>query len=74
MRDINKTKILTEFASYFDIKSKVPTSFDSIPTVNNQNATYYNFKGYRNEDDIDKLWGLFINALDYAKNLPKTIK
>lgn len=67
MRDINKTKILTEFASYFDIKSKVPTSFDSIPTVNNQNATYYNFKGYRNEDDIDKLWGLFINALDYAK-------
>lgn len=68
MRDINKTKILTEFASYFDIESKVPTSFDSIPTVNNQNATYYNFKGYRDEDDIDKLWGLFINALNYAKN------
>lgn len=68
MRDINKTKILTEFASYFDIKSEVPTSFDSIPTVNNQNATYYNFKGYRDEDDIDKLWGLFINALNYAKN------
>lgn len=68
MRDINKTKILTEFASYFDIKSEVPTSFDSIPTVNNQNATYYNFKVYRDEDDIDKLWGLFINALNYAKN------
>lgn len=68
MRDINKTKILTEFASYFDIKSEIPTSFDSIPTVNNQNATYYNFKGYRDEKDIDILWELFINALDYAKN------
>lgn len=68
MRDINKTKILTEFASYFDIKSEIPTSFDSIPTVNNQNATYYNFKGDRDEDDIDKLWGLFIKALNYAKN------
>lgn len=71
MRNINKIKILTEFASYFDIKSKVPTSFDSIPTVNNQNATYYNFKEYRNEDDIDKLWELFINALNYAKDPSK---
>ncbi|MBF2756383.1 MULTISPECIES: AAA family ATPase [Staphylococcus] len=68
MRDVNKTKILTEFASYFDIKSKVPTSFDSIPTVNNLNATYYNFKGYRNDKDIDTLWELFIAALNYAKN------
>ena len=70
MRDINKTKILTEFASYFDIKSKVPTSFDSIPTVNNQNATYYNFKGYRNEDDIDKLW----DYLSMHSIMPKTFR
>lgn len=68
MKDINKTKILTEFASYFDIKSKVPTSFDSIPTANNMSATYYNFKNHRDHNDIDKLWDLFISALNYAKN------
>lgn len=31
---------------------KVPTSFDSIPVLNNQNATFYYFIGDRADEDI----------------------
>lgn len=66
MRETNKVKILTELASELNIKSKIPSVFDSIPTVNNLNATYYNFKDYGKDNDIETLWTLFIAALNFA--------
>ena len=46
----------------------MPTSFDGVPLLNNQNATYYYFIDERDEDDIDTLWGLYESALMYAKD------
>lgn len=66
MRETNKVKILTELASKLDIESKIPLVFDSIPTVNNLNATYYNFKDYGKDNDIENLWTLFTDALNFA--------
>ncbi|MBH4539141.1 AAA family ATPase [Staphylococcus aureus] len=70
MRETNKVKILTELASKLDIKSKIPSVFDSVPTVNNLNATYYNFKDYGKDygkdKDIENLWTLFTAALNFA--------
>lgn len=66
MRETNKVKILTELASELNIKSKIPSVFDSIPTVNNLNATYYNFKDYGKDNDIENLWTLFTAALNFA--------
>ncbi|HFJ4853724.1 TPA: AAA family ATPase [Staphylococcus aureus] len=66
MRETNKVKILTELASELNIKSKIPSVFDSIPTVNNLNATYYNFKDYGKDNDIETLWNLFTAALNFA--------
>ena len=66
MRQSNREKILSAFAEIFGINSQVPTSFESIPLLNNQNATYYYFVGDREERDIDDLWGLFEAALAYA--------
>ncbi|UXT94670.1 hypothetical protein MUA69_00340 [Staphylococcus aureus] len=66
MRETNKVKILTELASKLDIKSKIPSVFDSVPTVNNLNATYYNFKDYGKDNDIENLWILFTAALNFA--------
>ncbi|HCY0858918.1 TPA: AAA family ATPase [Staphylococcus aureus] len=66
MRETNKVKILTELASELNIKSKIPSVFDSIPTVNNLNATYYNFKDYGKDNDIETLWTLFTAALNFA--------
>ncbi|EME2742147.1 AAA family ATPase [Staphylococcus aureus] len=66
MRETNKVKILTELASELNITSKIPSVFDSIPTVNNLNATYYNFKDYGKDNDIETLWTLFTAALNFA--------
>ncbi|HDH4489487.1 TPA: AAA family ATPase [Staphylococcus aureus] len=66
IKETNKIKILTELASELNIKSKIPSVFDSIPTVNNLNATYYNFKDYGKDNDIENLWTLFTAALNFA--------
>ena len=66
MKETNRVKILTVIANLFGISAPVPTSFDSIPVLNNQNATFYDFVGGRGERDIDDLWELFSAALVYA--------
>ena len=67
MRNENRIKILTEVKKLFNVTEKAPTSFDSIPVLNNQNATFYYFLPDRGEKDIDELWDLFESALAYAK-------
>lgn len=68
MRETNRIKIITEVKKLFAVQEAVPTAFDSIPVLNNQNATFYYFVGERKEHDIDDLWGLFEAALNYASN------
>lgn len=66
MKESNRIKIISAIADIFDVSAPVPTSFDSIPVLNNQNATFYYFVGDREERDIDDLWELFTSALAYA--------
>ena len=68
LKDDNRIKILTAIAELFNVKTEVPTSFDSLPVLNPQNATFYYFVGERGENDIDDLWELFVSALVYAKS------
>lgn len=67
IRNDNRIKILRAIAELFDVKTVVPTSFDSLPVLNPQNATFYCFIDERGESDIDDLWELFVYALAYAK-------
>lgn len=64
----NRNKIISIVANLFDIKAPIPTSFDGIPLLNNQNATYYYFIDERDDDDIDTLWALYESALMYAND------
>lgn len=66
MKETNRVKIITAVKKLFDVAAPIPTSFTSIPVLNNQNATFYYFVGDRDNDDIDDLWGLFDSALSYA--------
>ena len=66
LKDSNRIKIIRGLADTFGVKIAVPTSFGSIPTLNNQNATFYYFVGDREDGDIDALWELFESALNYA--------
>lgn len=68
MKEINRLKIISAVAEKFGVRTAIPTSFDSIPVLNNQNATFYYFAGDRAEHDIDELWDLFEAALKYADN------
>lgn len=66
MKESNRIKIITAVKELFNVSANVPTTFDSIPTLNNQNATYYLFGSDRGKDDINILWELFACALVYA--------
>lgn len=73
MKEQNRIKIITAIAELFGVGAKIPTTFESIPVLNNQNATFYYFVGDRAKHDIDELWLLFESALEYANN-PSTEK
>ena len=64
--DENRIKILTAIAEAFEMKSDVPRIFDGIPVVSNLGTAFYYFKGERGEKDIDNLWELFFNAVEYT--------
>ena len=68
MREMNRVKILSAVKKIFDVDAELPTSFESIPVLNNQNATFYYFVGDRGENDIDDLWSLFETAIQYASS------
>ena len=41
MKESNRVKIISAVAEKFGVRAAIPTSFDSIPVLNNQNATFY---------------------------------
>lgn len=65
MRKANRIKIISQVKKLFHISAVIPDAFDSIPVLNNQNATFYYFVDARGASDIDDLWKLFENALKY---------
>ena len=62
----NRISILEGIKTEFDIMAEVPSSFDSIPVLNNMKSTYYAFEGERKEHDIDNLWKVLEAALAFA--------
>lgn len=67
MKTANRIKIIKAISQLFDIAAPVPTTFDSIPVLNNLNATFYPFRNHRPAGTMDILWRLFECALAYAK-------
>ena len=68
LTDENRMNILAAIAELFGVKTAVPTSFDSLPVLNPQNATFYYFVDQRGAEDIDDLWSLYESALAYAQS------
>ena len=68
MKETNRVKIISAVKELFDVAAPIPSSFASIPVLNNQNATFYYFIDDRKDGDIDDLWGLFESALAYASS------
>ena len=53
--DDNRKRILGEIAKQFNLKNKLPSSFDGIPLVDNRRAAFFYFEEERGENDIDNL-------------------
>lgn len=68
MKEENRVKIISTIADLFGVAAPIPTTFNSIPVLNNQNATFYPFLPGRKKSDIAELWELFEAALVYAKS------
>ncbi len=60
--------ILTEFKKKFNIQSPLPTDFDGIPVINNQQSWFFAYQVSRKIDDIQKLWHVFKLALEDKGN------
>ena len=59
----NRIAILEGIKTEFDVSAEVPNDFEGIPVLHNQKATFYQFIGDRNENDINHLWDVFDAAL-----------
>lgn len=68
IRNENRISLAREFAMRLKMQADVPQTFDGVPVLNNQSATFYYFIGERDEGDIDRLWEVFQAALDYAND------
>lgn len=69
LTDDNRKDIISQFKTLFDVKAKVPSSFDGIPIANAINAAFYDFKSSnRKTDAIDNIWKLFEATLNLAKD------
>jgi 5-methylcytosine-specific restriction protein B len=64
--DANRIAIMGGIAKEFNIKSKVPSSFDGVPFLHVLQATFYGFEDKRKDSDIDNIWELFSSAIALA--------
>ena len=45
LKEVNRVKIITAFAKEFAVSAAIPASFEAVPMLNNQNATFYYWIG-----------------------------
>ncbi|MDF2857587.1 MAG: GTPase subunit of restriction endonuclease [Neobacillus sp.] len=70
--DDNRIAIIKSLCDKFEITADIPKTFDGIPVLNNMKAWFFQYKAYRQPDDIDNLWDVFEAAIHYADN-PKDV-
>ena len=63
-----KQEIASDIAKILELDLVAPDKFDGIPVLNNMDAWFFLYAKDRESDDIEKLWKLFIDALDYSGN------
>ena len=66
--DINRKAIASQLANLLGVSEPVPDSFEGIPILNNQQSWFFGFDNKRQPDDIDALWEVFAQAIDFAES------
>lgn len=65
LTNANRKALLSAFIKHFGLNLPCPDSFDGIPVLTPQMATFYWFTG-RGEHDIDNLWEMYEVAMQFA--------
>ena len=69
LTDTNRRSIAAEMASFLSVAESLPelsTNDDGIPLLNNQNSWFFHYDKHRQDGDIDRLWQVFADAIDFA--------
>lgn len=64
--DANRRLIAGELATLIGVEAAVPSSFEGIPILNNQNSWFFYNAEMRGENDIDLLWDAFAASLSFV--------
>ncbi|MCL4475450.1 MAG: EVE domain-containing protein [Nitrospirae bacterium] len=64
IRTESRIEIIRTLKELWGLTSSIPTDFDGIPVVNNQQAWFFTYQKDRGAKDIHLLWELFIQALN----------
>ncbi|NOQ52647.1 MAG: AAA family ATPase, partial [Desulfuromonadaceae bacterium] len=64
--DSNRKIIATELAKFLDVEEPVPETFEGIPVLNNQKSWFFSFQEDRQPDNIDILWEIFNQAIEFS--------
>ena len=66
-----RMKIMSNLAMSigFTQDAEVPGDFTAVPVLNELDTTFYRFNDQRDMNDIDRLWTLYENAMNYAASL-----
>lgn len=66
--DANRKTIAAALADLLGVSEPVPDSFEGIPILNNQRSWFFGPENKREPDDIDVLWEVFSQAINFAES------
>jgi 5-methylcytosine-specific restriction enzyme B len=66
--DANRKTIAAELATFLGVSEAVPESFEAIPTLINQLSWFFAYEYKRQSDDINILWEVFTEAINFAES------
>lgn len=58
-----KREICARCKSFLNISAEVPLDFTGVPTMNNQMSAFIGYSKHRGENDIERLWRVFEDAV-----------
>jgi 5-methylcytosine-specific restriction enzyme B len=64
MTDDKRIQILKATKRRFGVAAPLPTGFSGIPIVSAQNSWFFAYQPERKRDDVERLWGVFVRALE----------
>lgn len=56
-------QIAEHIKQFFKINAALPTDFDGIPVLNNQNSWFFSYQKDRKAEDVPRLWDVFLASL-----------